>query len=229
VDNEVQMRFQDPIREAYKTEEPIRLEELSWWVYAPKTRGIYDKVVRIPFQRVSKENLFFAIRYLEAQGVPFDIFLLTHGLPNNIVPSAGFPLISYKDLAELTGELRNLNLVFYQGCFGDSLAKDWLRAGARSVLTYAGLNRNFFYLEFFMKNYAGFKGNVRLAHQKTNQEIAARIKKSSLYKRLIQTMGMTVEEYLAEAPNPKLTEAYGGVQTQKEKPEESSGLAFIQR
>lgn len=204
-DDTVQQQFAEPIQAAYKSQEPIRIEDLSWWLFAPSIRDVYDQVIRIPYDKFNKASLFRSLAYLESMGKPYDIFLLTHGLPNNIVASKGNPLITFKDLAELDGRLPKLRLLFNQACFGDQLNKEWLAAGAKFIVHYKGLNRNFFYPGFLLKNLK--KLEVAPAYEKTNVEIHEKISKSRLYTAIIETIGYSVEEYFEIAPNPGLTSA----------------------
>jgi hypothetical protein len=204
-DDEVQSRFERPIMEAYKSDRPLRLEEVSWWLYASRIRELYDLVVRVPYDRFHKGSLVRALELMEEQGKPYDLVLLTHGVPNHLVTSPGYPLFSWKDLGALKGRLRGLNVVFMQACFGDTLVPDWHAAGARAVVSYKGLNRNFFYLEFFLDNYEDRPGDVAWAHRKTNSEIARKLRGDKLYKAIISRMGLTLDEYLANAPNPSLS------------------------
>ncbi len=92
-----------------------------------------------------------------------------------------------------------------QGCFGDSLVRDWRDAGADFVLSYDGLNRNFFYPEFFLKNLKALKGDVRAAYSRTNQTIERELQQDEFYRRVVQGMGQTMDEYLDNAPNPSLS------------------------
>jgi hypothetical protein len=56
-DDTVQQQFAEPIQAAYKSNEPIRIEDLSWWMFANSIRDNYDQVIRIPYDKFNKESL----------------------------------------------------------------------------------------------------------------------------------------------------------------------------
>jgi hypothetical protein len=147
-DDESEAAYSKFMKEAYPLRSTPRLEEVAWWLYAPEIQGLYDKVIRVRYDRFSAQSLTYSLGYMESLGEPYDLALLTHGVPNNIITSVGNPIFTWSDLDALQGQFRNLRLVFMQGCFGSSLAKDWQQAGAKAVLSFPDLNRNFFYLAF---------------------------------------------------------------------------------
>jgi phosphatidylglycerol:prolipoprotein diacylglycerol transferase len=203
-DSEIQKQFEAPIQRAFNSPTPIRLEEISWWQIAPTLKRQYDGVVRIKWDRFSKESLLKALKLMEQRGLPYDVMLLTHGLPNNLVTSGKNPLISYEDLAKLKGKLPRLGYVFMQACFGDSLVGEWEDAGAKYVISYEGLNRNFFYPEFFLRNLEAAQGDVPSAFAQTNRTIGDELRQSEIYNQVVGALGMTMDEYLVNAPNPSL-------------------------
>jgi hypothetical protein len=204
-DDEVQPHFQRQLMDAYQSDAPIRLENVTWWMHAEKIQKVYDEVVRIRYDRFNRETLWLALQTMEARGKPYDLFLLTHGVPNHIVTSKGFPLISWEHLKELEGKLPNLGLVFNQACFGDTLVPDWHAAGAKTIIHFKEFNRNFFYLGFFLDDYRKERGNVGLAFERTNARIDGDLAKDRLYTKIIETLGMTMEEYLEMAYAPTIS------------------------
>lgn len=87
VDETVQVQFQERLRELYRTEQEVRLEDVSWWRFVPKMRGLYDQVLRIPHDQLNAQSLEEAIVTLEQMRKPYDIMLLTHGIPNHVTAS----------------------------------------------------------------------------------------------------------------------------------------------
>ncbi len=202
VDETVQGQFAERLQEVYRTQDEIRLEDVSWWRFAPLMMDLYDTVAKIPYDNLSAKSLADAIEFLEAEGKPFDIILLTHGIPNHITSSGGYDLISYKDIAALPA-LKQLDMVFMQGCFSETLAPDWIKLGAKTVLSYEGWNRNFFYIDFFLPAYKK-QGSAAKAFDSVNKSIQEDMTKSLLYKKILEELQMSFEEYFAISPSPIL-------------------------
>ena len=91
-----------------------------------------------------------------------------------------------------------------QACFSQTIAEDWLKVGARSVLSFTGFNRNFFYIDSFLKYYRLNLNQPELAHTCANRHIEQDVQSSILAKKLIGYLGMSVAQYLQENPNPIL-------------------------
>lgn len=206
VDDTVQKQFQQPLQDAYKTDKEVRIEDMAWWRFAPEFRGLYDNVLKIDYRSLNAESLKWGLEYLESLQKTFDVMLLTHGLPNNITASKGQGFISYKDLKKM-GPFKNLNMVFMQGCFSETLAEDWMKNGAQTVLSYEGWNRNFFYVDFFLPAYRK-KGNAAQAYQEVNMSIQKKMRKSWLYGRVLDELNLTHQEYFQVSPNPILDVKY---------------------
>lgn len=204
LDDVIQTSFGERIARLYPKRPGLRLEEIAWWMHVRKMVGLYDQVVRIGHDRFSRETLFVALEYMESLGRPYDLVLLTHGIPNHIKTTQGHELLSWKDLAELKGKLRGLNLVFMQSCFGSTLAPDWQEAGAKAVISFPKLNRNFFYFDFFLVDYKRERFDVMAAYEQTNRTVHSRLRKHRLYRQVVTEMEMTMEEYIDEAPHPVL-------------------------
>ena len=201
-DDESEKVYTGYLKKVYPLRATPRLEEVAWWLYAGDIRDAYDDVIRIRYDRFSTENLEFALKVMEQRGVPYDLTLLTHGVPNNVVTSVGYPLFSWQELDRLEGKLKHLRLLFMQGCYGTSLVADWERAGAKVVLSYPDLNRNFFFYGFFLPQLRIHQENAALAYRITATTIAGNIRASAFYTRLIAALGATVDEYLQVSPNP---------------------------
>lgn len=204
LDDTVWVNFKDRIKEAYDTEKDIRFEDISYWQMAKQFITLYDHVIRVPHDAVYKESIFKAIEIAESYNKPYDLFLMVHGIPNHITTTKGHPLFSYKDVKELGEKISNLNLVFQQNCFGNTLIKDWKEAGAKYVISYSGWNRNFFYVDFFLRNLKKLKGNVSKAFNETNETIDEQMSDSTLYHEIFDAMEMDMTEYLEETPKPTL-------------------------
>jgi hypothetical protein len=200
VDETVQVQFAERLRQVYRSDEDIRLEDVTWWRFAPLMRGLYNKIIKIPTHGLNDQSLTKAILELERLGEPYDIMLLTHGIPNHITGSNGQGFISYKTIAELP-ELKNLRLVFMQGCFSETLARDWMLMGAREVLSYEGWNRNFFFVDFFLKAYRK-NLNVKKSYEEVLETIEEKMGNSLLYSKILEELSLTLEEYLEISPPP---------------------------
>ncbi len=204
-DTEEASRFEGFLKSAYpKKKTTPRLEEAAWWLYAPAIKDLYDNVFLIQYGHLNKESFLLALTEAEHLEGGYDLVLFTHGVPNNIVTSPENPIFSWKDLDALKGQLPKLRLVFMQGCFGSSLALEWVDAGAQAVLSFPDLNRNFFYLGFFLERLKESPNDIKAAYDKTNINIADEIRKNLLYIKMISVLNENIEEYLAYAPNPAL-------------------------
>lgn len=198
VDNQVQDLFKKEADEYFNNRlETPRLEEVSWWIYAPLMKSLYDEVLVIPYDKFYKESLLEALDLMESRNKPYDLFLMTHGIHNHITTSKGYDLFSFRDLAELEGKLENLELVYNQACFGSTLSEDWLKAGADYVMSYPNFNRNFFYLEFFLKQYKAHLKDPYEAYEKANETFFEDLAKDGRYQIVLQMMRLSMEDYRA--------------------------------
>jgi phosphatidylglycerol:prolipoprotein diacylglycerol transferase len=151
-DDTLQFAFTQFAKNLYQVEAPPRLEEIAFWQYAKDLRQIYNKILRIPSPRVGYQALTEALDIMERREEPYDLILLTHGMPNHLSTGTGY-FFSFRELTELKGKLPRLNLVMLQSCFGSTLAEDFIEAGAKAVLSYEGMNRNFFFFGHFLRYY----------------------------------------------------------------------------
>jgi hypothetical protein len=220
LDQSFQSYFDEDLKKIYRTNEQVRVEDLAWWIFAPQLRGIYDQVIRVSYEKFNQETFLAAMDYMESLHTPYDAILLTHGIPNHIFTTKGFPVISWKEVDEWKGRFPSLELLFMQSCYGSSLAPDWLQTGAKVVMSYPGLNRNFFYpmtlLKSLRKNLSRLNEplqdlseaerieRIKKAYNLANEKVQHDVKKSALDKFMIQGMGMSVGEYLSQSPNPEM-------------------------
>lgn len=200
VDDTVQTQYQDALKRAYKTEKLIRLEDVSWWRFAPQFKNLYHQVVKIPLDQFHADSLEEGLQIMEALGKKYDVMLLTHGIPNHITASKGEDFISYKNF-ERWDFVTKLDFVFMQGCFSETLAPDWMKLGAQDVLSYQGWNRNFFYIDFFLKEYKKDQ-NVSRAYHQVNKTIEDEMRQGTLYKLILAELGMSFEEYFQLSATP---------------------------
>lgn len=187
--------------------EGVGLEELSWWHYSPLLGDVYGEVHLIRRDGARYRVVREAVGRLERTGVPYDIILLTHGLPNHI-SSGRDHFLSWREIGGWRGRLDGLNLVFMQGCFGSTLAGDWLEAGAGTVIAHEGLNTNFLYLSSFLKRYRRTPGDVPAAWAAANRSHASNVRNSPLYRTVIrELLDSSVEEHLETIATPLLFQA----------------------
>lgn len=205
VDDTVQGQFQEPLQRAYNTDSHIRIEDIAWWRFSPEFRGLYDKVLKIERHSLNAQSLKWGLDYMESQGREFDVMLLTHGLPNNITASKGQGFISYEELENM-GHFKHLNMVFMQGCFSETLAVDWIKNGAQTVLSYEGWNRNFFYVDFFLPAYRKHEDATKAYHD-VNKTIREKMQRSWVYGRVLDELELTLDEYFSLSPYPILDQA----------------------
>jgi len=208
LDRTFQSYFDSDLKKIYHTQEEVRIEDLAWDVFAPELVGVYDQVLRISYNSFNANTLEAALDYMESQHQDYDLFLLTHGLPNNIMTTPGSPLLSWQEIDQWKGRFPSLDLVFMQSCYGSTLAPDWLQTGAKAVMSYPGLNRNFFYpmtlFKELKKQTSTGVERATDASRLSNQKVQSDIKRSGLDRFMIQGLGMSVQDYLNTAPMPQL-------------------------
>lgn len=202
LDQVVQKQYQLLIKKAYKSDEEVRIEDVAWWKFAPNFRYLYDYVVKIPYTNFTQESFKQAIIYLESLDKPYDIMMLAHAIPNHFITSQGHELLSYKDIRGLKDDVHKLSFVFLQSCFGSTLKNDFHYLGAKEVISYPSFNQNFFYIDFFIKNYKKHKYNIFKAYKKTNKHIQWKMRHNPLYIMMMKKMGISFDEYFSIAPNP---------------------------
>lgn len=182
-------------------ESGVSLDELAWREEAPYLAAMYKKIIVIGVREAKRQTMFQALAMMEESGQPYDIYLLTHGIPNHLSSGEGY-FFSFNELAALKNQLKNLRLVFMQSCFGSTLAPDWLAAGAKSVISFDGFNRNFFFITFFLRWYRYF--DARAAYQKTISNMRNSLERHLLYSELLRAFGFSIDDYIRTAPNPEL-------------------------
>lgn len=185
-------------------DQQLSIEELAWWEYAPILTDIYDHIIRITLKEAKHKTVLQALEELEAFDQPYDVFILSHGFPNHLSSGDGY-FLSYRELEEYRSthpKSKHMNVLFMQSCFGSSLVEDWNKVGAKAVLSFPGFNRNFFFISFFL----GYLRDLELkdAYQTTIDNMEANLTNSPLYRKLLEILGITVEQYLKASPNPDL-------------------------
>ena len=207
-----QKYFRDELPRLYRTKKEVRLEDVAWWALAPGLKGIYDKVIRLPEDRFNAENLQASLDFMEKAGKPYDLYLLTHGIPNHITTTRGSPLLSWKQIDDWKRRFPGLGLVFLQSCYGTSLAPDWLATGARAVMSYADENRNFFFPMVLLKSLRQFRALettdparwLAEAHEEAARILPDEVWKSRLDRFVVEKMGLGLDEFLRDSPPPTL-------------------------
>lgn len=198
-----QIQFEPLLAATYKKEHPPTLNEVSWWQFAPLFRDLYSKVIYLPLEQAKYANIVASLKYMEAQGQPYDLIIMSHGIPNHLTTGDSGYFMSFKEIDDLKGQLKNLNLVFMQACFGESLVPDWIGAGAKTVISFSGFNRNFFFISVFLDHHRWY--DERSAFYTANRDMRTTLNKNKLYKMMIEKgLGMTVEQYLQQAEAPKI-------------------------
>jgi hypothetical protein len=220
LDQKFQAVFDDDLKALYKTTEQVRMEDLAWWLIAPQTKKIYNQVIRVSYRHFTKDTLLAALDAMEKLGEPYDVFLMTHGFPNNIVTIDKSHPVTWEDVGNWKGRFPRLELMFMQSCYGNSLAPDWLAAGAKAVLGYKGMDRNFFYpltfLNSMRKHFTRFGmpmrnlgpqeriQNLKAAYEEAGVQVRKDVHRNELAGFMVRSLGLTLEEYLSQASNPEL-------------------------
>lgn len=195
--------FQPLLEQAYKKDPAPTLNEVSWWQLVPVFRDLYNKVIYIPADKAKNANIMAAIQYMEKQSLRYDLIILSHGYPNFLTSGDPGYFLSFTEIDAMKGQLKKLNLVFMQACYGDSLAKDWLDAGARTVIAFEGEMRNFFFISVFLDHHRWY--DERGAFFTANRDMAQILDKKKLYKLMIERgLKMDIDQYLDQAEEPKL-------------------------
>lgn len=203
VDNTVAPQFKDLLEEAYDRKPAPRIEDISWWKLIKSVRKLYHKVAFIPHNRFNFQSFKEALQWLETQARDYDVYLLTHGWPNHITASEGEGLISYEQIQSLSNVVSDKwKFAYMQGCYSNTLAADIHDLGVQDVFSFDGLNRNFFFVDFFMQNYIEYPYDVEAAHRATEQSIYEDMEDSKLYSRILEAMDISLNEYFSNSPAP---------------------------
>ena len=203
-DNFTGKQFEPQLKAAYKSENPPTLNEVTWWEFVPLFRDEYHKVIYLPLAQAKYANIMAAIKYMEAQSLTYDLIIMSHGIPNHLTDGDPGYFLSFKEIDELKGSLKKLNLVFMQACFGNSLAPDWIDAGAKKVMSFEGFNRNFFFISVFLDHHRWYSEEEAFAT--ANRDMRDELTKGKLYSYLINKgLGMSIDDYLKQGEEPILT------------------------
>lgn len=203
-DDVIGKRLQPEFAKIYNRSD-IRLENVLWWLYAPKIQKTYNYVLRIQWNGFNKDTFLKALRQMESLKQDYDVMLLAHGIPNHLIASPGQGVISFRDIGALKGKLRYADGLYLQACFGNSLSPDFLDAGFQSVIAYEGLNWNFFYPDYFLDAMALKKGNVDKSHDHVLEHFDSKLKWSVQDRQVLKRVfGEKPAEYLDEVQLPEL-------------------------
>ncbi len=203
-DNFTNKQFEPMLEAAYKKDPAPSLNDVTWWQFVPLFRDEYYKVAYLPFEQAKYANIMAAIKYMEKQSLKYDLIIMSHGIPNHLTTGETGYFLSFKEIGELKGQLKKLNLVFMQACFGQSLAVDWVDAGAKTVIAFEGFNRNFFFISVFLDHHRWYDDDG--AFYTANRDMRKELDGKKLYKYLISKgLGMSVDEYLAQTEKPILS------------------------
>ena len=180
-----------------------RIEELAWWRLASLFDRVYRRVLVTLSDRANHASIVAAIGELELRNEPYDVYLLTHGFPNHLSDGRRGYVLSWRELQVWRGRFKNLNTVFMQACFGQSLASDWLATGAKAVVAFDGLNRDLFFVEFFLRWLGAW--DVESAFQGATASRRFHLETSAFHQSALGALGLTVDGYLDQAPPAILT------------------------
>lgn len=203
-DNFTGKQFAPQLAAAYRTDNPPTLNEVTWWQFAPLFRDLYKKVAYLPLSQAHNANIMAALKYMEKQPEPYDLIIMSHGLPNFLTDGDPGYFMSFREIDAMKGQLHKLNLVFMQACFGQSLAWDWIDAGAKKVMAFDGFNRNFFFVSIFLDHHRWYSDEQ--AFYTANRDMQSELNHKKLYNFLItKGLNMSVDDYLKQADEPILT------------------------
>lgn len=195
-------QFQPLLDKAYGDKKTPTLNQFAWWAYHPLLADIYQKVIYLDVDQAKNAIINESIQYMEKQALPYDLIVLSHGIPNHLTTGEVGYFMSFKEIQDL-GSLKKLNLVFMQACFGKTLAQDWINAGARRVMSYEGFNRNFFFIGVFLDHHRFYDEDG--AFYTANRDMEKELNKNKLYKEVIKRgLGFEVKEYLEQTEKPLL-------------------------
>jgi len=203
-DNFTGKQFAPQLKAAYKSDNPPTLNQVTWWQFVPLFRDEYHKVIYLTVDQAKYANIMAAIKYMEGQSLQYDLIIMSHGIPNHLTDGDPGYFLSFKEIDELKGQLKKLNLVFMQACFGNSLAADWIDAGAKKVMSFEGFNRNFFFISVFLDHHRWYSDEQ--AFVTANRDMREELTKKKLYAYLItKGLGLSIDDYLKQAEEPVLT------------------------
>lgn len=188
------------IQKYYPNEKDADLEHLVWWQYAPLLKQVYRTIYRIPQEKIGHQALIDSILALEAEGVDYDVIILTHGYPGSLTTGDGY-FFSTEEFP-LLPKLKHLNLVYMQACYGSTLMKSWLDAGAKNVIGFEGPNENIFWYYFFLRWYRF--NDVLASYTKNNENLAWKIEHSFLFSKGLELLGQDMRSYVTSVQPPIL-------------------------
>lgn len=201
-DDTTQFAFADKLKVMYNSETPPRLEDIVWWHTAPDFFDMYGQVIQVPYDEVKFKNLEDSLAYMEAQGKPYDLFILSYGIPNHLMTGEDGYFLSWEELQGWKGQWQNLELVYMQACYGTTLIHDWMEAGADQVISFMGFHRNFLYPAVFLDWYK--ERSVGDAHMTAVRTMRWKVAQTPLYKFMIEDgLGISLQEYWNLVDSPR--------------------------
>lgn len=159
-------------------------------------------MIFVPHDQARYQTLEHSLLRLESLGKNFDIFILSHGYPSRLSDGDKGYFLSWKELEAFKGKLSYLNLVFMQACYGTSLAEDWHQAGAETVISYPDLNRNFLFIDLFLRFYRFNPDQPQEAYRQAKSQLPWHLENKILYIKILDVLEITPEEYLEISPYP---------------------------
>jgi hypothetical protein len=214
-DDMLQKNLKPLISDAYPKKHPPTLEKIVFWKFAKRFQLRYHTVIVIPQNFVTFESLKEAIILAEKLSKPYDLFLLLHGFPNRLLGSKlennspqndgflGYHQIDYKNFRSLKNLVHSMDLVFLQGCYSHTLSKELLDMGAAQVISFKGKHPNFFFGNYFYKEWVNLAPKGKLAYTRTLQMYKMRIQYNLVMRKILNRLGvLDINKYLAQLEEP---------------------------
>ncbi len=136
--------------------------------------GYYDRIINLTNANCTKAKLLATMIDQTRSGNSFDLLILGHGSPNQLLLHGGERMTG-QDIRNLLTQARaqhaglnfKLRMVYMCNCSSGSLLDDWLHIGAKVALGTDGLNFmpepqiTFFFEDFVKKNFSVKEANNR--------------------------------------------------------------------
>lgn len=183
-DSFIQKKFSEQIGRVTNQNPPPRIEQLAWDRFSNYFAKIYEWVIRIPYDKVKHKNLLQSLDYMEEKDQEFDVFILSHGLPGHLTKGTKGYFISWRELSKYRGRWPHMRLVILQSCFGTSISRDWRKAGANYVISYPDLNKNFLFVDLYLRYLRSFPEDPPKAFEYTSSNFDYYLEKKWIYSRV---------------------------------------------
>jgi hypothetical protein len=175
------------------------LEDLAWGESAGYLTVMYKRIYRIGLKQAKNETFIRTMNELQSLNEPFDIYILSHGMPGILSSGNGY-FLSLSDLRAWLQKFPGLRLVFLQSCFGSSLANGFLNIGAQQVIAFEGMNRNILWFTQFLRFYRFM--DARDAWDQTNTQLSFLLQSDPRIDFLAKVVGIDIEDYIRSSPGP---------------------------